>query len=108
LSVCIDPARCADLHVTLVFRMTDRKESYALELRRGILQVHEHAPAAAQLQLALDTKTLYDLLRDIATRVPAGLESGTVALEHGTREQLSAFFNSFDQPARRMPALAGR
>ena len=108
LSVCIDPARCADLHVTLVFRMTDRKESYALELRRGILQVHEQAPAAAQLQLALDTKTLYDLLRDIATRVPAGLESGTVALEHGTREQLSAFFNSFDQPARRMPALAGR
>ena len=108
LSVCIDPASCADLHVTLVFRMTDRKESYALELRRGILQVHEQAPAAAQLQLALDTKTLYDLLRDIATRVPAGLESGTVALEHGTREQLSAFFNSFDQPARRMPALAGR
>ena len=108
LSVCIDPARCADLHVTLVFRMTDRKESYALELRRGILQVHEQAPAAAQLQLALDTKTLYDLLRDIATRLPAGLESGTVALEHGTREQLSAFFNSFDQPARRMPALAGR
>jgi alkyl sulfatase BDS1-like metallo-beta-lactamase superfamily hydrolase len=108
LSVCIDPARCADLHVTLVFRMTDRKESYALELRRGILQVHEQVPAAAQLQLALDTKTLYDLLRDIATRLPAGLESGTVALEHGTREQLSAFFNSFDQPARRMPALAGR
>ncbi|MGF6765055.1 alkyl sulfatase BDS1-like metallo-beta-lactamase superfamily hydrolase [Paraburkholderia sp. GAS33] len=108
LSVCIDPARCADLHVTLVFRMTDRKESYALELRRGILQVHEQAPAAVQLQLALDTKTLYDLLRDIATRLPAGLESGTVALEHGTREQLSAFFNSFDQPARRMPALAGR
>jgi alkyl sulfatase BDS1-like metallo-beta-lactamase superfamily hydrolase len=107
-SVCIDPARCADLQVTLVFRMTDRKESYALELRRGILQVHEHPPAAVELQLALKTATLYDLLRDIATQLPAGLESGTVALEHGTREQLSAFFNSFDQPARRMPALASR
>jgi alkyl sulfatase BDS1-like metallo-beta-lactamase superfamily hydrolase len=108
LSVCIDPARCADLHATLVFRMTDCKESYALELRRGILQVHEHPPAAVELQLALKTATLYDLLRDIATQLPAGLESGTVALEHGTREQLSAFFNSFDQPARRMPALASR
>jgi alkyl sulfatase BDS1-like metallo-beta-lactamase superfamily hydrolase len=42
-SVCIDPARCADLHVTLAFRITDRQETYVLELRRGILQVHEHA-----------------------------------------------------------------
>ncbi|MGF6243027.1 alkyl sulfatase BDS1-like metallo-beta-lactamase superfamily hydrolase [Paraburkholderia sp. GAS38] len=107
-SVCIDPARCADLHATLVFRIADRDEAYALELRRGVLQVHERAPATADLQLALDTTTLYGLLRDIAAQLPVGLESGAIALERGTREQLHAFFDSFDRPARRMPALAGR
>jgi alkyl sulfatase BDS1-like metallo-beta-lactamase superfamily hydrolase len=107
-SVCIDPARCADLHATLVFRMTDRDEAYALELRRGVLQVHEQVPTTADLQLALGTTTLYGLLRDIAGQLPAGLESGAIALERGTREQLRAFFDSFDRPARRMPALASR
>jgi hypothetical protein len=72
------------------------------------LQVHERAPATADLQLALDTTTLYGLLRDIAAQLPAGLESGAITLERGTREQLHAFFDSFDRPARRMPALAGR
>jgi alkyl sulfatase BDS1-like metallo-beta-lactamase superfamily hydrolase len=107
-SVCIDPGRCADLHATLVFRITDRDETYALELRRGVLQVHERTPAAADLQLALNTATLYGLLRDIAGQLPAGLESGAIALERGTLPQLRAFFDSFDRPTRRMPALASR
>jgi alkyl sulfatase BDS1-like metallo-beta-lactamase superfamily hydrolase len=107
-SVCIDPARCADLHATLAFRITDREEAYALELRRGILQIHERVPASVDLQLALDTTTLYALLRDIATQLPLCLESGSVILERGTGEQLRAFFDSFDRPTRRMPALASR
>jgi alkyl sulfatase BDS1-like metallo-beta-lactamase superfamily hydrolase len=107
-SVCIDPTRCADLHATLVCRITDRSETYALELRRGVLQIHERAPHAADLQIALDAATLYTLLRDIATQLPLALESGSVTLERGTGEQLHVFFNSFDRPARRMPALASR
>lgn len=106
--VSVDPARCAHLHATLALRITDRAETYALELRRGVLQIHEHVPAAVDLQLALDMATLYALLRDIATQLPLFLEDGTVALERGTREQLRAFFDSFDRPARRMPALAAR
>ena len=107
-SVCIDPARCADLHATLVFRITDRDETYALELRRGVLQIHEREPSAVDLQIALNTATLYGLLRDIAGQLPASLESGAIALERGTLKQLSVFFDSFDRPARRMPALASR
>ncbi|WP_144157680.1 alkyl sulfatase dimerization domain-containing protein [Paraburkholderia sp. BCC1885] len=109
-SVCIDPARCVDLHETLVFRITDRDETYALELRRGVLQVHEGAPASADhtLQLALDTATLYGLLRDVAGQLPAKLESGAIKLERGAFEKLRVFFDSFDRPMRRMPALASR
>ncbi|SDG79042.1 hypothetical protein [Paraburkholderia phenazinium] len=38
----------------------------------------------------------------------AGIASEKIALEHGTPEQLRAFFDSFERPAQRMPALASR
>jgi alkyl sulfatase BDS1-like metallo-beta-lactamase superfamily hydrolase len=107
-SVCIDPGRCGDTHMTLAFRVTDRGETYALELRRGVLQIHERAPASVDLQLALTADTLYTMLRDIAAQLPAALQNETVKLERGTPEQLVAFFDCFDRPARRMPALATR
>jgi alkyl sulfatase BDS1-like metallo-beta-lactamase superfamily hydrolase len=106
--VNVDPERCADVQMTLAFRMMDRNETYALELRRGVLQIHERTVSAIDVQLALETSTLYGMLRDMATQLPKGLESGTVILERGTAEQLRRFFDCFDQPARRMPALTTR
>ncbi|WP_412023669.1 alkyl sulfatase dimerization domain-containing protein [Burkholderia cepacia] len=106
--VRVDPARCAHTHLTLVFRISDRNETYALELRRGVLQVHEGEPARCDVRLALDAQTLYVLLGDLATRLPAGLADGSVVLERGTREQLLAFFDGFERPTGRMPALAAR
>jgi alkyl sulfatase BDS1-like metallo-beta-lactamase superfamily hydrolase len=107
-SVNIDPARCANVHMTLAFRMTDCNETYALELRRGVLQVHERTPVSIDVQLALETSTLYGMLRDMATQLPNCIENGTVVLERGTAEQLRSFFACFDRPTRRMPALAAR
>jgi len=107
-SVNVDPQRCANVQMTLAFRVTDRDETYALELRRGVLQIHECAPAAIDVQLALETATLYSTLRDMAAQLPKCLESGTVTLERGTAAQLHAFFDCFDRPARRMPALTTR
>lgn len=107
-SVNVDPQRCANVQMTLAFRVTDRDETYALELRRGVLQIHECAPAAIDVQLALQTATLYSALRDMAAQLPKCLESGTVTLERGTAAQLHAFFDCFDRPARRMPALTTR
>jgi alkyl sulfatase BDS1-like metallo-beta-lactamase superfamily hydrolase len=107
-SVRIDPARCADRHITLVFRIADRGESYALEARRGVLQVHHHVPADIDVQLVLDTETLYGLLGDLASRLPAALADGSVVLERGTPVQLRAFFDCFERPTGRMPALAAR
>ncbi|HEX3634522.1 MAG TPA: hypothetical protein VHV99_03360 [Paraburkholderia sp.] len=65
-------------------------------------------PSGIDVQVAMETGTLYGLLRDLATRLPKCLESGTVVLERGTVEQLHRFFDCFDRPARRMPALTTR
>jgi alkyl sulfatase BDS1-like metallo-beta-lactamase superfamily hydrolase len=108
LSVNVDPDRCADVHMTLAFRVTDRNETHALELRRGVLQVHERMPSTIDVQLRLETSTLYGMLRDVATQLPQCIESGTVVLERGTAEQLRRFFDCFDRPTRRMPALTTR
>jgi alkyl sulfatase BDS1-like metallo-beta-lactamase superfamily hydrolase len=107
-SVIVDPPKCADLHMTLVFRITDRDDVYALELRRGVLQIHQEVPALTDLQLALETATLYGMLRDFATQLSAALQSGSVVLERGTHTQVSAIFDCFDTPSRRVPVLAAR
>jgi alkyl sulfatase BDS1-like metallo-beta-lactamase superfamily hydrolase len=107
-SVRIDPSRCADVKMTLLFRVVDRNESYALEVRRGVLQIHTGSPAAVDLQLALDTETLYALLGDVAARLTIALADGRIVLERGTAVQLRTFFNCFEQPSGRMPALAAR
>jgi alkyl sulfatase BDS1-like metallo-beta-lactamase superfamily hydrolase len=106
--VRVDPERCADVRMTLAFRIADRGETYALEIRRGVLQVHDQPRFAADVQLALDCATLYALLGDLATRLPASLGDGSVVLERGTPALLQAFFSCFERPPARMPALAAR
>lgn len=106
--VAVDPQRSLHLHTTLAFRLTDREETYALELRRGVVQIHRELRSAPQLQLAMTTPTLYSILADVAGQLEAGIQSGSIALERGDPEQLRGFFTCFDRPAQRMPALAAR
>lgn len=106
--VIVDPVRCAGMHMKLAIRITDRDETYALELRRGVLQIHEGASADADVRVALDSASLYGVLRETTTLLPAAMQNGSAVLEHGTAAQLSAFFDCFDRPSRRMPALAAR
>jgi alkyl sulfatase BDS1-like metallo-beta-lactamase superfamily hydrolase len=108
LCVCVDPVAGAEVHMTLVLRIADRGEAYALELRRGVLQIHEHAAVPADISIALETSSLYTMLRDIAGQLPTQLKAGTILLERGSLDQVMAFVGCFDRPSRRMPALAVR
>jgi len=108
LCVSVDPEQSADVHMILTLWLTDRDAMFALELRKGVLQVHERPWPNAHLQLALDTATLYTMLRDIAGQVPELLQEGTIMLERGTVDQLRTFIGCFDRPQRRLPALAAR
>ncbi|HZZ13795.1 MAG TPA: alkyl sulfatase dimerization domain-containing protein [Paraburkholderia sp.] len=108
LSVNVDPARSAHVQMTLALRLTDRDETYTLEMRRGVLQIQKHVPADVDIQLALDTATLYSMMRDMATQLLKALGSGAVKVEGGTLDQVREFFECFDRPSRRMPTLAAR
>jgi len=108
LCVSVDPVLSADVHMILALWLTDRDATFALELRKGVLQVHERPWPNAHLQLALDTAALYTMLRDIAGQVPELLQEGTVVLERGTADQLRTYIACFDRPSRRLPALAAR
>lgn len=107
-TVLVDPARCPDRHVTLAFRIQDRDRVYALELRRGVVQVHEQAPPRIDLQLGLDSETLYALVQDFAGLLPAYLEERKIVLEKGDPQALRAFFDCFDGPNAKPPALTVR
>ncbi|MFT4437283.1 alkyl sulfatase dimerization domain-containing protein [Caballeronia sp. 15715] len=108
LCVGVDPVLSADVHMVLALRLTDRDATFALELRKGVLQVHERPWPDAHLQLSLNTAALYTMLRDIAGQVPDLLQDGTVVLERGTSDQLRMYIACFDRPSRRLPALAAR
>ncbi|CAB3797700.1 Putative alkyl/aryl-sulfatase YjcS [Paraburkholderia caffeinitolerans] len=107
-SVRVDPSRCANVQMMLAFRIADRNETYTLEVRRGVLRVHEHTSLTADVQLALDCETLYALLGELSTRLPASLADGSVRLERGTPVLVQAFFDCFERPTGRMPVLAAR
>jgi alkyl sulfatase BDS1-like metallo-beta-lactamase superfamily hydrolase len=108
LCVCIDPFLSADVHMSVVLRLTDRDASFTLELRRGVLQVHETALPLAGIQLALGTAAFYSMLRDVAGQVPTLLNEGKITLERGTLDQVRVYFGCFDRPSRRLPALSAR
>ncbi len=107
-TVRVDPQKCIDTNLTLAFRFTDRGETYALEVRRGVVEVHQALPQKTDAVLALATKTLYANGRQFVPKLPQLLQSGEVKLEQGTPAILLAFFACFDKPVTELPKLTLR
>src|SRR5690606_32906292 len=55
----IDPEKSADVELTLGFEFPDIGEQWALEVRRGVVELHRGIPAGTTLRLTLD-KTYLD------------------------------------------------
>ncbi len=104
----VDPAKCLDKHLTLAFRFTDRDEAYALEVRRGIVEVHRTMPERPDAVLTLAATTLQGLGRQFASQLPEALRSGAIRLEKGTPDVLREFFGCFDPPPTELPRLTLR
>lgn len=107
-TVRIDPHKCMDTNLTLAFRFTDRGETYALEVRRGVVEVHHKQPQKTDAVLALAAKTLYANGRQFVPKLPQLLQSGEVRIEQGTPTVLLAFFACFDKPIAELPRLTLR
>lgn len=106
MTVRLDSVKTADVHMTVAFRFKDSGETYAVEIRRGIAQLHETMPAQADVTL---TMTVNDLNRIVfrQTNFLDALKAGEISAA-GKPAELPRFFGYFDPPAAEAPALTAR
>ena len=106
MTVRLDPAKTADVHATVAFRLVDSGQAYALEVRRGIAQLHESMPSFADVTLTMTTGVLNRIIFR-QTSFPEALKAGEIKTE-GKVAELARFFGYFDPPATEAPALTAR
>jgi alkyl sulfatase BDS1-like metallo-beta-lactamase superfamily hydrolase len=106
MSVRLDPAKSADAHMTVVFRITDTNESYAVEVRRGVAQVHEVMPPKADVSLSFPAALMQRIIARQITFLGA-YQSGEVKVE-GNAMSLARFYGFFDPLPTEAPALTAR
>ena len=116
LTTRIDPEKSVDVRSTMGIRLPDVKESYGLEIRRGIVQLHTTHPAKADFTLVADRAYLNRILLGevpisgemkaaIAEGAPAGMvaimsaiDGGDIRVEGGSKQDVQQFFSYFDPP----------
>jgi len=94
MTVRLDPVKSAEAHTTVAFRITDTGETYAVEVRRGVAQVHEGLPAKVDATLSISLATMQKLIARQLTLVGA-LQSGEVKIQ-GSMALLTRFYGFFD------------
>lgn len=106
MTVRLDPVKTADVHFIVGFHITDAGRGYALEVRRGVAQLHESLPVQVDVTLNV---TMNDLQRIILrqTTFADALKAGEINAE-GKQQELARFFGFFDTPASEPPALTAR
>lgn len=106
MTVRIDPEKSKDMHMTLVFHITDKNEDYGLEIRRGVVQFYEKRPPQADLTVSMPDKVLREIVVG-ETTFKKGMDSGIIKLE-GKRLDLYRFFRCFDMAQKKPISLAVR
>ena len=106
MTVRLDPVKSADAPVTMAFRFTDSGKIYAVEVRRGIAQVHESMPAKVDAILNLTTMHLHRVMARQTTFAQM-LQAGEIKVE-GNVATLARFNSFFDAPASEAPLLTVR
>jgi alkyl sulfatase BDS1-like metallo-beta-lactamase superfamily hydrolase len=106
MTVRLDPLKTADVHMIVGFRITDSSQGYGLEIRKGIAQLHESAPANADVTLSLKLADLQQIILR-QTTFADGLKAGVIKVE-GKQADVERFFGFFDAPASEAPPLTAR
>jgi alkyl sulfatase BDS1-like metallo-beta-lactamase superfamily hydrolase len=102
----IDAEKARDVRLTLAFHTADTNRDYALEIRRGVVQLHRTRPPHVDATLTGDEALLRDVLLRQRSFVKELVVRGlTVDGGIGT---VSTFFSYFDQPTGAPAALAAR
>lgn len=90
----IDPEKSADVNLTLGFAFPDIGEEWALEVRRGVVELHKGIPAGTTLKLTLD-KTYLDTVISGENGLLKGALLGDVKVD-GSLLDIKTFLGCFD------------
>lgn len=111
-TVRVSAERCFDVHSALALVIDDggRTRHFALELRRGVLQIHADLPSLPDWPmlagtLAMTRRTVTEIPRQ---GLPALMQSGAIAIRSGTPQTIAGFFGWFDPRPTTLPKLASR
>lgn len=90
----IDPQKAADVQMTLGFEFPDVDERWALEIRRGVVQLHRGIPAGTELKLTMDKAFMETLLTGEGGLIKGAL-LGDVTID-GSLLDVKTFLSCFD------------
>ncbi|MGF6695168.1 alkyl sulfatase BDS1-like metallo-beta-lactamase superfamily hydrolase [Metapseudomonas resinovorans] len=90
----IDPEKSAEVNLTLGFVFPDIKEAWALEVRRGVVELHKGIPEGTTLKLTFD-KTYLDTVISGENGLLKGALLGDVKVD-GNLLDIKTFLGCFD------------
>ena len=90
----VDPEQANDVQLTLGFSFPDINEEWALEVRRGVVQLHQGIPPGTSLKLTLD-KTYLDTVMSGENGLLKGALLGDVKVD-GSLLEIKTFLGCFD------------
>jgi alkyl sulfatase BDS1-like metallo-beta-lactamase superfamily hydrolase len=90
----VDPEKAGDIELTLGFSFPDVDEQWALEVRRGVAQLHKGIPEGTALRLSMDKRFMETLLTGEGGLVKGAL-LGDVKVD-GNLLEIRRFLNCFD------------
>jgi len=90
----VDPDKASDVQLTLGFSFPDIGEEWALEVRRGVVQLHQGIPEGTTLKLTLD-KTYLDTVMSGENGLLKGSLLGDVKVD-GNLLEIKTFLGCFD------------
>ncbi|MEZ8966013.1 alkyl sulfatase dimerization domain-containing protein [Vibrio breoganii] len=90
-----------DVNMTLVYNFSDTNESFTIEIRQGIAQLHEVALENAYVEINTTRATLNDVLMAGANAqqvMGQKMQSGEFAFANGDIQGFGQFMSYFDKP----------
>jgi len=98
LETNIDPSKSAEVNRIVEIKLTDKKASYAVHVRRGVAEVSANVPEKVDATIEIPFRAFAEIMaRD--TTLPKKIEAGTAKVK-GSREALDEVIDSFDKVAK--------
>ncbi len=98
LEVNIDPIKSATVNRIVEIKLTDKKASYAVHVRRGVAEVSAILPAKVDATIEIPFRIFAEIMAGDTT-LPEQIEAGTAKVK-GSREALDEVIGSFDKVAK--------